>query len=111
MKECFVGILVALEKRAYLVIQSSQKMQNSKTFESIVELVDRWSEQKSLTTRSKTSQNIDTFEIYPPQEEIDKMLCAGVSPHQNSSTAAADAVAHIDLALVASAGAQQGGSA
>lgn len=88
IKECFLGILIGLEKRAYLVIQSAQKMQNSKTFESIVELVDRWSEQKSLTTRSKTSQNFDSFDVYPPQEEIDKMMVAGIS------------LAPVDLTLV-----------
>jgi tryptophan-rich sensory protein len=97
MRECFVGILIALEKRAYLVIQSAQK-QSPKTFESIVELVDRWSEQKSLTTRSKSNQNIDTFEIYPPQEEIDKMMCAANSVPPAAAEMVATAV---DLTLVA----------
>lgn len=76
MKECFVGIVIAVEKRAYLVIQSAQK-QNEKTFESLVALVDRWTEGKSLTTSSKKGQNFDAFETYPAQEEIDKMMCAG----------------------------------
>lgn len=80
IKECFLGILIGLEKRAYLVIQCTQKIQNAKTFESIVELVDRWSEQKSLTTRSKTSQNLDTFDTYPLQEDVDRMMVASASP-------------------------------
>ncbi|ONH55834.1 hypothetical protein BLL36_06890 [Pseudomonas cedrina subsp. cedrina] len=79
MKECFVGIVIAVEKRAYLVIQSAQK-QNEKTFESLVALVDRWTEGKSLTTSSKKGQNFDAFEAYPAQEEIDKMMCAGGAP-------------------------------
>ncbi|MEC4239165.1 DUF4760 domain-containing protein [Pseudomonas sp. DSV-1] len=80
IKECFLGILIGLEKRAYLVIQCTQKIQNVKTFESIVELVDRWSEQKSLTTRSKTSQNLDTFDTYPIQEDVDRMMIAAALP-------------------------------
>ena len=76
MKECFVGILVNLEKRAYLVIQASQKTQNAKIFESIVALVDRWGEQKSMTTRCKDNQNVEAFEMHPPQEETEKMLAA-----------------------------------
>ncbi|MGR4042505.1 DUF4760 domain-containing protein [Pseudomonas sp. 910_21] len=76
MKECFVGILVNLEKRAYLVIQASQKTQNAKIFESIVMLVDRWGEQKSMTTRCKDNQNVEAFEMHPPQEETEKMLAA-----------------------------------
>ncbi|MFJ2286275.1 DUF4760 domain-containing protein [Pseudomonas iridis] len=85
MKECFVGILVNLEKRAYLVIQASQKTQNAKIFESIVMLVDRWGEQKSMTTRCKDNQNVEAFEMHPPQEESEKMLAASapspVAPH------------------------------
>lgn len=101
IKECFIGIIFALEKRAYLVIQSAQK-QNAKTFESIVELVDRWSDQKSLTTRSKSSQNIDTFDIYPPQEDIDKMMC-GESLSPAGGTATTEVVAGAaDLTLVGS---------
>ncbi|WP_455923256.1 DUF4760 domain-containing protein [Pseudomonas putida] len=91
IKECFLGILLGLEKRAYLVIQSAQKIQSAKTFESIVELVDRWDEQKSLTTRSKSSQNVDTFDVFPSQEDVDKMMCAAVQ-------------GHADLTLVTQAG-------
>ncbi|WP_460321675.1 DUF4760 domain-containing protein [Pseudomonas ogarae] len=98
MKECFLGIIPGLEKRAFLVIQSAQKIQNEKTFESIVALVDRWSEQKSLTTRSGGTQNIDMFEIYPSQEEVDKMMCAGLMP-----VVRAEAVSPVvDLTLVVS---------
>ncbi|WP_155500253.1 MULTISPECIES: DUF4760 domain-containing protein [Pseudomonas] len=80
MKECFVGILVSLEKRAYLVIQASQKIQNPKIFESIVALVDRWGEQKSMTTRCKENQNVEAFDMHPPQEETDRMMAAPVAP-------------------------------
>jgi hypothetical protein len=44
IKECFIGGVFALEKRAYLFVQSAQK-QNAKTLESTVALVDRWSDQ------------------------------------------------------------------
>ncbi|MEX0297229.1 DUF4760 domain-containing protein [Pseudomonas putida] len=80
-KECFVGILTGLEKRAYLVILSAQKIQNKKTFEKIVELVDKWTDKKSLVTLSSSNQSIDTFEVYPTQEEVDKMLCAAITPN------------------------------
>ncbi len=78
-KECFVGILNGLERRAYLVILSAQKIQSKHTFEKIVELVDRWTDKKSLVTLSSSNQNIDTFEVFPSQEAVDKMLCGATS--------------------------------
>lgn len=81
-KECFVGILTGLEKRAYQVILAAQKNQNKKTFEKIVELVDKWTDKKSLVTLSSTNQSYEAFDLYPTQEDVDKMLCAAVT--QNS---------------------------
>jgi len=81
-KECFIGILTGLEKRAYQVILASQKNQNKKTFEKIVELVDKWTEKKSLVTLSSSNQSYEAFDVYPTQEDVDKMLCAAIT--QNS---------------------------
>lgn len=93
MKECFVGILVSLEKRAYLVIQASQKIQNPKIFESIVTLVDRWGEQKSMTTRCKENQNVEAFDMHPPQEETDRMMAAPATGAHGAGHGAANLAA------------------
>lgn len=85
-KECFIGILTGLEKRAYQVILSAQKNQNKKTFEKIVELVDKWTDKKSLVTLSSSNQSYEAFDLYPTQDEVDKMLCAAITPNSPELT-------------------------
>lgn len=75
IRECYEGIIIGMEKRGFHMIQHMRRTQGQKVFCSLVELVDKWTTNQSMTTQYKNgSQNVDLGNLTPSQEFVDAKL-------------------------------------
>jgi hypothetical protein len=75
IRECFEDIIIGMEKRGFHMIQHMRRTQGQKVFCSLVELVDKWTTNQSMTTQYKNgAQNLDLGDLTPSQEFVDAML-------------------------------------
>lgn len=75
IRDCYEGIIIGFEKRGFHMIQYMKRTQGQKVFCSLVELVDKWTDNQSMTTQYKNgNQNLDLGDLTPSQEEVDKMI-------------------------------------
>ncbi|EJM56195.1 DUF4760 domain-containing protein [Pseudomonas sp. GM48] len=75
IRDCYEGIIIGIEKRGFHMIQFMRRTQGQKVFCSLVDLVDKWTDNQSMTTQYKNgNQSLDLGELTPSQENIDEMI-------------------------------------
>lgn len=75
IRDCYEGIIIGMERRGFHMIQYMRRAQGQKVFCSLVELVDKWTDNQSMTTQYKNgNQNLDLGDLTPSQETVEKML-------------------------------------
>lgn len=70
IKECFMVPMASFERRAFYIIACSQKQAGKEVYSNMIELVDKWSTDKSFTTRKKNNENIELDNTSHKQDEL-----------------------------------------
>ncbi|ECO5144552.1 DUF4760 domain-containing protein, partial [Salmonella enterica] len=83
IKECFMVPMASFERRAFYIIACSQKQAGKEVYSNMIELIDKWSTDKSFTTRKKNNENI---ELDNTSHKQDDLYLPNVTPIDNKAS-------------------------
>ncbi|WP_233948247.1 DUF4760 domain-containing protein [Pectobacterium versatile] len=70
IKECFMVPMTSFEKRAFHIIACTQKQAGKEVYSNMIALIDKWSTEKSFTTRKKNNESIELDNTSHKLEEL-----------------------------------------